>query len=622
MGQPAGTVYWVALEGDDRDPGTAEKPWRRLQWAMTRPFLRGGDTIRVRGGVYGGGDEDALIRPVASGEAGRPVTVMAEPGEKVVLSGRRPVLGWQTSGSSPALYYHEYPEPAGYPWEHPFQVVQDGRLVYRVASLEGVDRPGRCYVDTAGRRIWLRTSDGRPPGEHRIEYGAAASGIEFRGVAYWRLTGFALTGFRATGVMIANGGKGIEIDHMDIGFIGAHRPGADMTNGYAVAVYESGGENRIHHNQLHHTLAEAVHISQTAGPGDLWEDNEIHHSGGPEWLAEGTDSKRLFGPGMILRASGTTVARNRIYANGYHGLILESDLLGREGAASPSGNVVESNWLAWNGGNGIHGDGKNGVTASAGNVIRLNLLERNNQGRPGSDGDAELRLAGNLSGTAVTSNTVYAEQANGVLLATGRVRLAGNIVVHAARERRTWALRVIEPAPEVILDANNWYRVGGGAPVSWNGTEYGSLEEFRRQTGQERRGWSVDPRFVASETGCFWLRAVSPVIGLGAFPYRPLLEASPGEVHFVAVAGGRNPVEQSVAVASASGAPLGWTARAGEKWLKIAAGPGRVAVGVDARGVTAGPQDGTVEITPALAGEAPVVVRVKVSVVPSPVRRR
>ncbi len=70
-------------------------------------------------------------------------------------------------------------------------------------------------------------------------------------------------------------------------------------------------------------------------------------------------------------------------------------------------------------------------------------------------------------------------------------------------------------------------------------------------------------------------------------------------------------------VASASGAPLGWTARSGEKWLKIAAGPGRVAVGVDAGRVTAGQQEGTVEIAPALAGEPPVVMRVRLTVVPS-----
>ncbi|MBI3666451.1 MAG: hypothetical protein HY236_09560, partial [Acidobacteria bacterium] len=47
-----GGIYFVSLEGDDANPGTRQQPWRRIEWAMTRPFLRGGDTIRIRGGVY------------------------------------------------------------------------------------------------------------------------------------------------------------------------------------------------------------------------------------------------------------------------------------------------------------------------------------------------------------------------------------------------------------------------------------------------------------------------------------------------------------------------------------------------------------------------------------------
>ena len=53
---------------------------------MTRSYLRGGDTIRIRGGVYRPAAEaspsrdsttdDTLIRPTASGEPGRPITVM------------------------------------------------------------------------------------------------------------------------------------------------------------------------------------------------------------------------------------------------------------------------------------------------------------------------------------------------------------------------------------------------------------------------------------------------------------------------------------------------------------------------------------------------------------------
>lgn len=575
----------------------------------------------VRPGVYREGD-DALIRPVASGDPGRPITVLAESAGSAVLSGRWPAQEWQGVEGQPGLYYYEYREPVGYPFEDPFQLAEDGKLLARAASLAGLERSGRWWVDTAGRWIYLRPSEDRPPSGRPLEYGTAASGIEFRGVHHWRLSGLVVTGFRATGIMIANGAGSIEIDHAEVSFIGAQRPGADPSNGYALVVYDSTGSNFVHHNNFHHTLAEAAHISQTAAPGDRWEQNDLHHAGGPEWLVEGQDPRRLAGPGMILRASGTIVARNRVYANGHHGIILESDLLGREGQASPSRNLVEGNVVAWNGGNGIHADGKNSAQVSAGNVLRLNLVERNNQARAGSDADGEIRLLGNLDDTLLANNTIYGELANGVVVSGGRVRMNANIVVHAAREQRTWSLRVIEPAQEPALDGNDWYRPGGGGLVNWKGRVFASLEELRRVTGQEQRGWSVDPKFVSSETGHFWLRAVSPVLGLGAFPYRPLLDVTPAELRFVGVAGGRRPGEQVVTVTSACGAPLTWVVQSSEKWLKLAAVPGRVSVAVDTTGLPAGQYAATVQVIPALEGERPLSVRANVTLAPSPPRRR
>src|SRR6059036_2309039 len=137
QGQPSPVTYYVSLSGDDRNPGTAEGPWRHMEWAMTRPFLRGGDTIRVHGGVYrpevDSAPDDTLIRPVASGEPGRPIVVMAQPGETVILSGRLRAEAWEAA--SDRIYFHDYSLPSGYPFDHPFQVVEDGALLYRVSSL-------------------------------------------------------------------------------------------------------------------------------------------------------------------------------------------------------------------------------------------------------------------------------------------------------------------------------------------------------------------------------------------------------------------------------------------------------------------------------------------------------
>jgi len=664
-GQPPGAVYYVATDGNDRNPGTADQPWRRLEWAMTRPTLRPGDTIRVRRGVYrpvveaapsrDSLTDDTLIRPVASGEPGRPITVMGEPGEAVVLSGRVVATAWEAASGAAPVYFHDYSLPSIYPFEPPFQVTEDGKLLYRAASLEAVDRPGRCFVDPAARRIWVWASDGAPPETHLMEYGASVSGLEFRsGVKHWRVAGLAITGFRTTGVRIETRAGGIELDRVDISYIGAHRPGADLSSGHAVAVYETSGGNWIHDSRLGRTLAEAVHISQTGAGGDLWENNEIHHAGGAEWRLEGSSSRTLFGPGLILRGGRVTLRGNRLVSNGYHGLILESDLRGSEGASAPGQNIIEGNVFAFNGGNGVYGDGKNGATASAGNVLRFNLFDRNNQARGGSSGDAELRLAGNFDDTVVAHNTFYSEQANGVLLLAGRVgagtsqgadaipertRLINNIAVHAGRFRETWPLRVLDGAPGLAADANNWYRPAPGPLVSWNGTEFPTLAEFSARTGLERRGLSVDPRFVSLEAGHFWLRALSPVIGrglaeqpgpqpdLGAFPYRPLLAVTPAELRFAAVAGGRSPAAQSIQIRSAAEIPLAWTVRtAGERWVALSAAvgetPGAARVAIDLAALAPGVHSGTIQVTPAIEGEPPLAVRVVVTVAPNPPRRR
>jgi len=86
-----GRAHFVAPKGDDTAAGTKNAPWASLRraWEQARPgdviFLRGGECrwkrrVELRGG---------------GGAPGRPVTIAAYPGEKVVL--RSNVLFWNSS---------------------------------------------------------------------------------------------------------------------------------------------------------------------------------------------------------------------------------------------------------------------------------------------------------------------------------------------------------------------------------------------------------------------------------------------------------------------------------------------------------------------------------------------
>ncbi|MHB8897674.1 MAG: hypothetical protein ACYC6Y_02885 [Thermoguttaceae bacterium] len=79
--------YYVAPGGNDADPGTQSRPLATLEAAVSR--LEPGDTLVVRGGVY-----RETVRFPRSGEAGKPITLKAYPGEEATISGCEPITGW------------------------------------------------------------------------------------------------------------------------------------------------------------------------------------------------------------------------------------------------------------------------------------------------------------------------------------------------------------------------------------------------------------------------------------------------------------------------------------------------------------------------------------------------
>ena len=73
-------TWHVAVNGDDRNPGTEEKPLKRIVAASLK--TEPGDTVMVHEGVY----RESVLVPV-SGAPGRPITYCAAPGETVYLDG-------------------------------------------------------------------------------------------------------------------------------------------------------------------------------------------------------------------------------------------------------------------------------------------------------------------------------------------------------------------------------------------------------------------------------------------------------------------------------------------------------------------------------------------------------
>jgi hypothetical protein len=81
--------YYCSPKGDDGSAGSKIAPWKTLGKACA--VAGAGDIVYLREGTY-----RETLRPAKSGETGKPVRFVAAPGEKVVLSGAKPLAGaWE-----------------------------------------------------------------------------------------------------------------------------------------------------------------------------------------------------------------------------------------------------------------------------------------------------------------------------------------------------------------------------------------------------------------------------------------------------------------------------------------------------------------------------------------------
>ena len=97
----AGSVFYVAANGDDNNDGTSlSTPFKTIQKAAN--MVTAGDTVNIRGGTY-----RETVMPANSGTSDNPITFQAYQNETVLISGLDAVnTSWmQYSGN---IYYTDY----------------------------------------------------------------------------------------------------------------------------------------------------------------------------------------------------------------------------------------------------------------------------------------------------------------------------------------------------------------------------------------------------------------------------------------------------------------------------------------------------------------------------------
>ncbi len=88
----AGPAYYVSPSGSDNNPGSMDKPWKRLSYAVTQ--LHAGDTLYMRAGTYGG-----HFYIENSGTQASPIVITNYNGEEVVVDGVNHTVPALESGS-------------------------------------------------------------------------------------------------------------------------------------------------------------------------------------------------------------------------------------------------------------------------------------------------------------------------------------------------------------------------------------------------------------------------------------------------------------------------------------------------------------------------------------------
>ena len=210
--------YHVAQKSpaaDDRNPGTAERPFKTINAAVADARPQQGDTLYVHEGVY----REAVELSSANARQGQPrahIRVIAWPKEVVEIKGSDVVADWKkhvTDGSTtpaapPAsngkVYIREnWPhntqqvfcdgkplaQIAGQVGEGYIQEAWDGRKGNSLADLE----PGSFYYDRAAKRLYLWLPGGEDPAKHVIEVQVRTAGITTCDLDYYDIAGFKVT---------------------------------------------------------------------------------------------------------------------------------------------------------------------------------------------------------------------------------------------------------------------------------------------------------------------------------------------------------------------------------------------------------------------------------------------
>ncbi len=325
-----GNVYYVALNGDDANPGTLDQPWRTIQKAASS--LSAGDTVYIRAGTYA-----ERVLPQVSGSEGYPITYAAYPGETAILDGTGITLPDDLAGL--------------------FEITSQSYI--RVVGLRVVN------AGPNGNNAGILVMDsGYITIENNNTYNTHSSGIGIWGSHHVAVAGNRIDEAGGGGMqecLTVAGTDAFEVHHNEV--LNCHKEGIDAKDGAS--------NGKIYHNEVYLTQRVGIYV-------DAWDkhtynidvyQNVVHDIVNNDGFALASEMGGLL--------ENIHVYNNLAYHNRYVGLTIANyGPGGAEGYPMKDIYVVNNTfynngWETWGGGIALNNiDGEN-------LVIRNNILSQN-----------------------------------------------------------------------------------------------------------------------------------------------------------------------------------------------------------------------------------------------------
>jgi len=507
---------------DDRNPGTADKPFKTINAAVAGARPKPGDTLYVHEGVYREGVELSGAN-AHQGEPGAHVRIIGWPQEAVEIKGSDVVTDWKkhAGGTHPATT-----APADRPassgkvyvrenWPHNTQqVFCDGKPLTQIGGFVGQGyiqeswrgRKGRnladiedgsFYYDRKSQSLYVWLPGGADPAQHVVEAQVRSIGLGTCDLNYYDIAGFKVT-HGSVGIGGSFGShntlENIEVTYAD--FCGINVGGAFNTLINCKSNH-NGNTGLSTFNRGHRVLSCEVRFNNRRRWSAGW------HAGGMKSFSSDTvisgcvAEGNIESPGIWFDGSntGVTIENCRCFRNGM-GIMYE---IGERA-------IIRNNLCYENTGRGIY------ISNSAYCSIVHNLCYRN-----GMSGIVVIGVE-REGGTVGDEETTYTPARCNVVW--------GNVLMDNCYPGL--AIKGWEGRPELILpderiksnagnvsDYNIFYRsTQRGVPFWWNwgAMNCWTLKEWQEKTGNDKHSLVAEPLFVDAAAFDFHPADKSPVI--------------------------------------------------------------------------------------------------------------